>query len=83
MSRFAHALVGTFGRKLVARFASFRALAGVEAALVLVVGAMPWLWQSIGLTGVLVVIVEIGTCDAVTWSSLSVLAPGGDQGRVR
>ncbi|WP_327359531.1 MFS transporter [Streptomyces sp. NBC_01304] len=71
-----HLLIGTFGRKLVARFASFRALAAVEAVQVLVVGAMPWLWQSIGLTGVLVVIVLIGTCDAITGPSLSALIPG-------
>ncbi|MFF0741554.1 MFS transporter [Streptomyces sp. NPDC004111] len=70
-----HLLIGTLGRKLVARFASFRALAGVEAVQVVIVGAMPWLWQSIGLTGVLVVILLIGTCDAVTGPSLSALVP--------
>jgi len=71
-----HLLIGAFGRKLIARFASFRALAAVEAAQIIVVGAMPWLWQSLGLTGVLVVIVLIGTCDAVTGPSLSALVPG-------
>ncbi|ATM24708.1 MFS transporter (plasmid) [Streptomyces alboflavus] len=79
-----HLLIGTFGRKLVARFASFRALAGVEAVQILVVGAMPWLWQSLGLTGVLVVIVLVGTCDAVTGPSLSALVPGMvDKNQVR
>ncbi|MEX3104974.1 MFS transporter [Streptomyces sp. ST1020] len=71
-----HLLIGTFGRKLIARFADFRALAAVEAAQIVVVGAMPWLWQSLGLTGVLVVIVLIGTCDALTGPSLSALVPG-------
>lgn len=71
-----HLLIGTFGRKLIVRFASFRALAAVEAVQIVVVGAMPWLWQSLGLTGVLVVIVAIGTCDALTGPSLSALVPG-------
>lgn len=71
-----HLLVGMFGRKLVARLASFRALAVVEAVQIGVVGAMPWLWQSIGLTGVLAVIVVIGTCDAVTGPGLASLVPG-------
>lgn len=70
-----HLLIGTFGRKLIARFAAFRVLAAVEAVQILIVGAMPWLWQSIGLTGVLVVIVLIGTCDALTGPSLSALVP--------
>ncbi|MFI6475953.1 MFS transporter [Streptomyces sp. NPDC050516] len=79
-----HLLFGAFGRKLVARFASFSALAGVEAAQILVVGAMPWLWPSLGLAGVLLVIVLVGTCDAVTGPSLSALVPGMvDAGRVR
>lgn len=34
-----HLLIGVFGRKLVARFASFRALAAVEAVQVVIVGA--------------------------------------------
>ncbi|MGW0531128.1 hypothetical protein [Streptomyces sp. NPDC003032] len=38
----------------------------MEAVQVVIVGAMPWLWQSLGLTGVLVVIILIGTCDALT-----------------
>ncbi|MGJ5894511.1 MFS transporter [Streptomyces niveiscabiei] len=71
-----HLLIGTFGRKLVAKFAAFRALAAVEAVQILIVGAMPWLWQSLGLSGVLVVIVMIGTCDALTGPSLSALVPG-------
>ena len=70
-----HILVGAFGRKLIARFASFRALAGVEIAQVVVVGAMPWLWDSIGLAGVLVVLALIGTADAITSPSLSALVP--------
>lgn len=71
-----HLLIGTLGRKLVARFAGFRALAGVEAVQVVVVGAMPWLWSSLGLSGVLVVILLIGTCDALTGPGLSALVPG-------
>ncbi|MCC3765999.1 MFS transporter [Streptomyces sp. UNOC14_S4] len=79
-----HLLIGAFGRKLVAKCASFRALAVIDAVQIAVVGAMPWLWQSVGLTGVLVVIVVIGTCDALTGPSLSALAPGlvrGDEVR--
>ncbi|MCC2275505.1 MFS transporter [Streptomyces sp. ET3-23] len=79
-----HLLIGAFGRKLVARFASFRSLAAVEAVQIVVVGAMPWLWQSLGLAGVMAVIVLIGTCDALTGPSLSALVPGlVDSGRVR
>ncbi|KWT56772.1 hypothetical protein ADL21_38035 [Streptomyces albus subsp. albus] len=59
-------LFGCFDRKLLARFASFRALAAVEAIQVVIVGAMPWLWPSLGLAGVLVVIVAIGIRDALT-----------------
>ncbi|GAV42511.1 MFS transporter [Streptomyces acidiscabies] len=79
-----HLLIGTFGRKLIARFAAFRALAAVEAVQVVVVSAMPWLWQSLGLAGVLIVIALIGTCDALTGPSLSALVPGlVDKDRVR
>lgn len=79
-----HLLIGTFGGKLIARFASFRALAAVEAVQVVIVGAMPWLWQSLGLSGVLVVIVLVGTCDALTGPSLSALVPGlVDRDRIR
>ncbi|MFD4480425.1 MFS transporter [Streptomyces sp. NPDC058471] len=70
-----HILVGAFGRRLLARFTSFRALACVDAAQVLVVGAMPWLWDSIGLGGVLVVIVLVGTSDAITEPNRSALTP--------
>lgn len=71
-----HLLIGAFGRKLVTKVASFRALAAVETVQVMVVGAMPWLWQSIGLAGVLMVIVVIGACDALTGPGLSALVPG-------
>lgn len=71
-----HLLIGTFGRKLIARFAAFRALAAVEAVQVVIVGAMPWLWPSLGLAGVLVVIVLVGICDALTGPSLASLVPG-------
>ncbi|NRQ39385.1 MFS transporter [Nonomuraea sp. NN258] len=70
-----HILIGAFGKRLIARFASFRALARVEFAQVAVVGAMPWLWESIGLAGVLVVLLLIGTADAITNPSLSSLVP--------
>ncbi|MFE0055371.1 MFS transporter [Streptomyces sp. NPDC059003] len=70
-----HILVGVFGRRLLARFASFKALAGVEGAQVLVVGAMPWLWDSLGLGGVLTVIVLIGLSDAITEPNRSALTP--------
>ncbi|WP_238783406.1 MFS transporter [Streptomyces monomycini] len=71
-----HLLIGAFGRKLIARFAAFRALAAVEAVQVVIVGAMPWLWPSLGLAGVLVVIVLVGICDALTGPSLAALVPG-------
>ncbi|MEU4199193.1 MFS transporter [Streptomyces sp. NPDC026294] len=71
-----HLLIGAFGRKLIARFAAFRALAVVEAVQVVIVGAMPWLWPSLGLAGVLVVIVLVGICDALTGPSLASLVPG-------
>jgi len=71
-----HILIGAFGRRLITRFASFRALAGVEVAQILVVGAMPWLWDSIGLAGALVVPALIGTADAITTPRLSSLVPG-------
>ncbi|PZG23235.1 MFS transporter [Spongiactinospora gelatinilytica] len=70
-----HILIGMFGRRLIARFSSFRALAGVEVAQIAVVGAMPWLWDGIGLAGVLTVLALIGTADAITNPSLSALVP--------
>ncbi|MFC5719185.1 MFS transporter [Streptomyces gamaensis] len=71
-----HLLVGAFGRQLVARVASFRSLAVVEALQIVVIAALPWLWPSAGLAGVLAVILVIGTCDALTGPSLSALVPG-------
>ncbi|RNG38243.1 MFS transporter [Streptomyces botrytidirepellens] len=70
-----HILIGAFGRRVLSRFASFRALAVVDAAQVAVVGAMPWLWDSIGLPGVMVVIVLIGTADAITEPNRAALTP--------
>ncbi|MEY9958835.1 MFS transporter [Streptacidiphilus sp. MAP5-52] len=70
-----HLLVGAFGRRLLARFVAFRALAAVEAVQVLVVGAMPWLQDSIGLLGVVLVIAAVGTADAITGPSLGALVP--------
>jgi hypothetical protein len=70
-----HILIGAFGRRVLSRFASFRALAVVDAAQVAVVGAMPWLWDSIGLPGVMAVIVLIGTADAITEPNRAALTP--------
>lgn len=70
-----HLLVGAFGRRLLARFVAFRALAAVEAVQVLVVGAMPWLQGSIGLSGVVLVIAVVGTADAITGPSLGAVVP--------
>nr|WP_269809846.1 MFS transporter [Kineosporia rhizophila] len=70
-----HILIGLFGRKLVARVASFRALAGIEAAQIPVIAAIPWLWDSLGLAGIIVVIVIIGTADSLSDPARASLVP--------
>ncbi|MFE9424228.1 MFS transporter [Kitasatospora sp. NPDC006697] len=70
-----HLLVGAFGGRLLARFVDFRVVAAVEAVQILVVGAMPWLQDSIGLIGVVMVIAVVGTADAITGPSLGALVP--------
>ena len=68
-------LIGIFGRTLVAVAASFRGLARIEAAQVVVIGSLPWLWDQIGLAGVVVVIVVIGAADAVSDPARASLLP--------
>ncbi len=70
-----HLLIGAFGRRLVAWFASFRRLAFLEAAQVLVVAGLPFLWHAIGVTAVFVVIALIGMADAITGPVLAGLVP--------
>jgi hypothetical protein len=68
-------LIGIFGRTLVARAASFRVLARIEAAQVVVIGSLPWLWDQIGLAGVVAVIAVIGAADAVSDPARASLLP--------
>ncbi|MBT0771245.1 MFS transporter [Kineosporia sp. J2-2] len=70
-----HILIGLFGRRIIARIASFRALARIEAVQIPLVAALPWLWDSLGLAGVLVVIVGIGTADALSDPARAALLP--------
>ncbi|MEY9839472.1 MFS transporter [Streptacidiphilus sp. EB103A] len=70
-----HLLIGTFGRRLVARLASFRALSLVDAAQIGVVGALPWLWHLLGFPAAVAVIMVIGTADALADPTRSALVP--------
>jgi predicted MFS family arabinose efflux permease len=70
-----HILIGLFGRRILARVASFRALAGIEAVQIPVVAVLPLLWDSLGLAGVLVVIIGIGIADALSDPARAALLP--------
>ncbi|MYW03808.1 MFS transporter [Streptomyces sp. SID3343] len=70
-----HIVLGSFGRKVIARCAVLRRLAVVEFAQIAVVASLPWLWDRLGLVGILVVIALLGTADAVTGPALGSLFP--------
>ncbi|MET7298235.1 MFS transporter [Embleya sp. NPDC005575] len=70
-----HIVLGSFGRKVIARCAVLRRLAVVEFVQIAVVASLPWLWDRLGLVGILAVIALLGTADAVTGPALGSLIP--------
>lgn len=75
-------LIGAFGGRLLERCASFRILAGVDAARALLVLGVPVAWSLGGTPAMLVIVGLLGTLAAVFDPSLGALVPdlvGGDE----
>ncbi|MFG2526001.1 MFS transporter [Streptomyces sp. NPDC048527] len=68
-------VLGTLGRRLVDRFASLRALAGLDAARVLLVGLLPWVWHVSGTPGMLAFAAALGAAGALFDPNLGALVP--------
>ncbi|MFD7409895.1 MFS transporter [Streptomyces sp. NPDC059866] len=68
-------VMGTVGRRVMDRFASLRALAGVDAARVLLVAALPFAWEAFGTPGMLALAAALGLAGAVFDPNLGALVP--------
>jgi MFS family permease len=70
-------LIGTFGRDLVARFSSYRALGWLDAGRAAAACALPLLWSpdSGGLAVLLVLVFVLGTLGALFGPNLGALVP--------
>lgn len=68
-------LIGTFGARLLEWCASFRILAGIDAARVLLVLGVPVVWSLAGTPGILITAAVLGTLAAVFDPSLGALVP--------
>ncbi|MEV0976552.1 MFS transporter [Streptomyces sp. NPDC049915] len=68
-------VMGTLGRRIMDRFASLRALAGVDAVRVGLVAALPWAWSVFGTPGMLTVAALLGLAGAVFDPNLGALVP--------
>jgi hypothetical protein len=70
-----YVVLGTLGRRVVARFASLRALAGVDLVRAVLVAAVPVAWSHGGLTAVLALALFVGAGGALFDPNLSALVP--------
>ncbi|MEU6379292.1 MFS transporter [Streptomyces sp. NPDC046909] len=68
-------VMGTFGRRIMDRFASLRALAAVDAVRVGLVALLPWAWAMLGTPGMLVSAAALGLAGAVFDPNLGALVP--------
>ncbi|MFG2943501.1 MFS transporter [Streptomyces sp. NPDC048282] len=68
-------LMGTLGRRIMDRFASLRALAGVDAVRVVLVVLLPWAWSAFGTPGMLALAGALGLAGAVVDPNLGALVP--------
>ncbi|MGI5196600.1 MFS transporter [Streptomyces sp. CA-288835] len=68
-------VMGTFGRRIMDRFASLRALAGVDVVRVVLVAALPWAWDAFGTPGMLALAAALGLAGAVFDPNLGSLVP--------
>ncbi|MGY2062458.1 hypothetical protein ACW9HQ_46895, partial [Nocardia gipuzkoensis] len=60
-------LMGTIGRRVVDRLASFRGLAGLDLVRGVLTALLPWLWSAGGTTAMLAVVLALGV--AGLWTS--------------
>ncbi|MFB7088650.1 MFS transporter [Streptomyces sp. NPDC056296] len=68
-------VMGTLGRRVMDRFASLRALAGVDAVRVVLVAALPWAWDAGGTPTMLALATLLGLAGAVFDPNLGALVP--------
>ena len=68
-------LLGTFGRRIVDRFASLQGLARLDLVRAVLVAGLPWTWSTYGTTGLLVSAVLLGVCGALFDPNLGALVP--------
>jgi hypothetical protein len=68
-------VMGTVGRRAMDRFASLRALAGVDAVRVVLVAALPWAWDAGGIPAMLALAALLGLAGAVFDPNLGALVP--------
>jgi hypothetical protein len=68
-------LLGTFGRRLVDRFASLRHLGHLDLARAVLVAALPWTWTTFGTPGLLVSAALLGCLGALFDPNLGALVP--------
>lgn len=68
-------VLGTLGRRIVARFNSLAALGAVDVARALLIALMPFAWTYTGIGGVLVLVLIAGFGGAVFDPNLSALTP--------
>ncbi|MEV4915446.1 MFS transporter [Streptomyces tirandamycinicus] len=68
-------VLGTVGRKVVARFASLRRLAVVDVARAGLVAALPLAWEALGVPGMLACAVLLGVSGALFDPNLGALVP--------
>lgn len=68
-------VMGTVGRRAMDRFASLRALAGVDAVRVVLVAALPWAWGTGGTPAMLALAALLGLAGAVFDPNLGALVP--------
>ncbi|MGP4089112.1 MFS transporter [Streptomyces sp. KR55] len=68
-------VMGALGRRIMDRFASLRALAGVDAVRVVLVAALPWAWDAGGTPAMLTLAALLGLAGAVFDPNLGALVP--------
>jgi hypothetical protein len=68
-------VMSTTGRRLVARWASYRALAGVDLVRAALTAGLPWLWAAGGTSAMLAVVLALGAAGSVFDPALGSLVP--------
>ncbi|WP_286157684.1 MFS transporter [Streptomyces griseus] len=68
-------VLGTVGRRVVARFATLRSLAAVDVGRALLVAALPLAWEAVGVPGMLACAVLLGVFGALFDPNFGALVP--------